>query len=239
MKRRGAWGVAVGALALLGGCVGASVKPDAVKQVKTVAIVSISNKDMLPGASQTNYGGAYRAQMESIYDSLADKLGGAGFVVVKRADLVANEKFADAYQRLTHVDLAGQPAAFVEKSGHFNLADQAQRAQLLDALAVDAVAMVDITYTAGNASGVQMGGHGKMTRFPQASVDFSLYDRALPGAIWQDWRCMGHWASQGIEDDSGNRTNKTPGPIFLEAANTSFNKLVARFQEAKNAPEKK
>jgi hypothetical protein len=176
--------------------------------------------------------------MEVIYDALADKVGTSGFATPKRVDVAANPSFPGVYTKLTHVDLGGDPGAFVASGGQLNLRNLESRKQLLDALGVDALASAEVTFQTGKTGGASIGGFGALKRYPQAVVTFFVYDRTNPNPIWADYRVIGAPAHDGFQETMGVADTKDATPLFLEAANSAFDLLVSRLQKARQTPTK-
>jgi len=259
MKHNARSRVLVVTLVAAGGCAGARVNPQSLEKIKTVAIVNLTaTNQMTQGGTGggSNVGGLvnginamkkvasgqadaeYRARLEAIYDSLADKVGATGLAAAKRVDLTANPKFPEVYSKLTRVDLSGDPGAFVVHGGRLNLRSLESRRQVFDALGVDALASAEVTFQVGKTGGASIGGFGALKRYPQAVVTFFVYDRTSPDPIWSDYRVIGAPAHDGLQETMGVADTKDATPLFVEAAGSAFDQLVARFQKVRQTPSK-
>lgn len=248
-------------LVTIAACGGAQVKPQSLEKVKTVAVVNFRMQNQMTSGGTGGRGGGiggtisavrdlsamangeaqarHRAQVEALYDTVVDKLAGAGFNAPKRGEIASNPKFVEIYTKLPQIPASdSDPGAFMVYGGRFDLRNPTSRAQLLDSLGVDAVADVQVTTQVGKTGGASIGGFGALKRYPQAVVNVTIYDRNEPGAIWTDYRVSGNTASDGLQETMGVKDTKDPTPLFVETTASAMDKALSRLQHARQTPPK-
>ncbi len=101
------------------------------------------------------------------------------------------------------------------------------RARLMEALGVDAIAIATVELKVGKTTGF-----GRYTRYPAAVIKLAVYDRSHPDPIWSDRYAPGDSASQGITETMGFASTADATPIVLEAVQLGLDALMQRYREA-------
>lgn len=253
-------------LFLSNACASFQVRPELLKQVKTVAIINLETTNHMGeggtggGANRRNNGVSstinsvrainsemngtadlrQTAELTALYDALAEKLKQTGLTPASRESIAQNPKFQQLYARIPQYTVFGMPkkpaTTFATNELRYDLRPLAARQELMDALQVDAVVSVEVTFQTGKTGGVTIGGFGALKRYPQAVVTIHMYDRTNLDPIWVDYRVVGATASEGLQETMGVADTRDPVPLFVETASSAFESVVARFEQAKSAP---
>lgn len=228
------------------------IKTQALDQVKTVAVVGVTQINNMQGPASpggqnvTGFVSAVktmqkadsgqaeaerRARTEGSHDLLSQKLqANTGWKALGKDELVNNEKYRSLLASQTNTVATTDGGALLREGARLNLRDMAQRQAVLDALGVDAVATSMVTYDVGKTSGFAIGGMGSQKRHPRATVGFLVYDRNNPEPIWSDYSVVGSAAPEGIEDIMGVTSTEDHTPIFLAADGSAYDKLFVNYK---------
>lgn len=239
------------------GCASLQVKKDKVAQAKTVAIIGYQGVLMLDDARQQGSGladtiGAIKgaadamsgqlevrriAEAEAGYAVLSQKLAtGMGWTMVERATVAANPAYAAWLAKYPNMGLAVmgmQRLADVLRADVVSLLNDKERMDLAKALQVDAVAVASIQYHVGETSGFAIGGMGKVTKYPRATVDFALYPGNEGEPVWRDRRAVGETTKDGLATTMGAEINENEAAVLDAAVKSCFDALLQRYREAK------
>ncbi len=112
----------------------------------------------------------------------------------------------------------------------------AQRKDLMAKLGVDALMVADVRIRCGGTSGLALGGMGKVTKYPQASIIVTVFGAQDDEPIWRDRMATGDKASTGIASAMGIQVDETRDAALAEATGLALDKLMARYHEQAGAP---
>jgi hypothetical protein len=104
-----------------------------------------------------------------------------------------------------------------------------QLAAIATAIGADALITVQLTYNVGKTGGVSVGGFGSTTKFPVATAQFTVYDKAGQ-IIWSDSYARGAVATQGLRNTMGADVVENETEVLEEAANFAFDKIILNYQ---------
>lgn len=236
------------------------IKPAALSQVKTVAVIGLLQVDNMAGPQQPGSQGVTgfvnamktlqkqdsgaaqaeaKARAEHSHGLLSQRLKeGLGWQALSKDELAGSEKFRSALAQQTRTLPTEDAATLLRTGGQLRLADMAVRRSILDALGVDAVATAFVTYDVGKTSGFSIGGMGKQKRHPRATVRFAVYDRSSPEPIWFEQAAAGQPAPDGIEDIMGVSSTADATPLFLAADTSAYDQLMDQFRRMKAQADK-
>lgn len=231
------------------------IKPAALSQVKTIAVVGLTQVDNMAAAQQPGSQGVTgfvnavktlqkqdsgraqaeaKARTEQSHALLSQRLkDGLGWQVLSKDELSSSEKFRSTLAQQTRTLPTDDAATLLQTGGQLRLADLTTRRAILDALGVDAVATAFVTYDVGKTSGFSIGGMGKQKRHPRATVRFAVYDRQSPEPIWFEQAAAGQPAPDGIEDIMGVSSTADATPLFLAADTSAYDQLLDHFRRMK------
>jgi len=114
---------------------------------------------------------------------------------------------------------------------HVDRLSAAQRKELLAALGVDALVVADVKIKVGGTSGFAMGGMGKITKYPQATIALTAYGSQDAEPMWQDRWAAGEKSKTGIANTMGVVNDSTADSAFAEATASGLDRLIARYRE--------
>jgi hypothetical protein len=172
----------------------------------------------------------------SAYDALSKKVNeNLRWTMLPLQEVAANP---EVQQIVTSIKVFGDSPA-ITGIMHPYQADRltpAQRKELLAKLGVDAVLIADVKIKCGGTSGFALGGMGKVTKYPQASITLAVYGAQDDEPIWRDRMATGDKATTGIANTMGVQVDETRDAALAEAAGLAFDKLIARYREQVSAP---
>jgi hypothetical protein len=225
--------VALLAFAALAGCA-PTVSRARVEQVKRVAVVGYETSEGSPLDARRAGAAGPRVPAAELCARLGAHLASAmGWQVVPAPEVAANPEV----QRLQRVEGMGALAALsgagsAVAPGLFsfqsaNLLDAVERASLVKALGVDAVAVALVSLHRGSETVAPSGLDSRGLSYAStaeysATTQFYLYDAA--GLIWEDLQARG-----APSRESGGAA--IPG-VLVEAVENSYAALVDRYHEA-------
>lgn len=240
-------------LAAFSGCVGVQIKKDQVTAAKKVALVAYtgtlsledqsynSSKNSVTGTigaakgladlTSGKQGARRKEQALASREELAKRLAATlGWELVPTEALAAAPAYADAVAK-SHglARQATQNLDGVLMSYELSRFKPAQLAELATALGVDALLTVQLTYTVGKTGGVSVGGFGSTTRFPVATVQFTVYDKAGQ-VIWSDPYARGAVTTEGLRTTMGADIVENESEVLNEAARTAFDAVISNYQ---------
>lgn len=239
---------------LLPACAAPTVRPDAIARIRSVATVNFVARDRLghggTAGSPENGGGLWsialeaatnpaspivtppRVYSDAVYDLIVRRLEAAGFAPTARAALLGNAQFVSSYGALSGTPLDRDPGDLVLGSARVNLAALPARATLLDALHVDGLLDVEVSFETARKVSLPVADSGTVERFPQARIRLALYDRASGDPVWSD-RALGAVASASVKETQGVPEDRDVTPILVEAAGSALDALLARLDRAR------
>lgn len=231
------------------------IKTAALSQVKTIAVIGLTQVDNMAGAQQPGSQGVTgfvnaiktlqkqdsgqaraeaKARTEGSHGLLSQRLkDGLGWQVLSKDELSGSEKFRSTLAQQTKTLPTDDAATLLQTGGQLRLSDLVTRRAILDALGVDAVATAFVTYDVGKTSGFSIGGMGKQKRHPRATVRFAVYDRNTPEPIWFEQAAAGKPSPDGIEDIMGVSSTADATPLFLAADTSAYDQLMDHFRSMK------
>lgn len=106
---------------------------------------------------------------------------------------------------------------------------KAERDALMDALRVDALAVVRVRYAVGKNTGFAINGMGKTGVLPKAIVDITVWDRQGEAPIWRDNDAAGETASVGVETTMGVVNDDQLLQGMEEAAQSAYRAMMQRY----------
>jgi hypothetical protein len=170
------------------------------------------------------------------YEALSKKVGGSlSWAMLSAQDVAANP---EVQQIVTSIKIFGDSPAITGVM-HPYQADRltpAQRKDLFAKLGVDALLVADVKIRCGGTSGFALGGMGKVTKYPQASITLSVYGAQDEEPIWRDRMATGDKAPTGIATTMGVQVDETRNAALAEATASALDKLMARYREVAGAP---
>ena len=170
------------------------------------------------------------------YDALSKKVGeDLHWSMLTAQEVAANP---EVQQIVTSIKVFGDSPAITGVM-HPYQADRlspAQRKDLLAKLGVDALMVADVKIRCGGTSGFALGGLGKVTKYPQASVTLAVYGAQDDEPIWRDRMAAGDKAATGIANTMGVQVDETRNAALAEATGLALDKLIARYREQAAAP---
>lgn len=242
----------VSLLAGLSGCVGVQIKKEQVTAAKKVALVAYTGtlnlEDQSASSSRNSITGSIGAakgmadltsgrqgarrkeQAVASREALAKRLAATvGWEVIATEALASSPAYQQAVSK-SHglARQATQNLDGVLMSYELSRFTPAQLAELATALGVDALVAVQVTYTVGKTGGVSIGGFGSTTRFPVATAQFTVYDKAGQ-VIWSDPWARGAVTSQGLRTTMGADLVENESEVLNEAANSAFDTIVSDY----------
>jgi len=114
---------------------------------------------------------------------------------------------------------------------HADRLSAAQRKEVMAALGVDALVIADVKIKVGGTSGFAMGGMGKITKYPQATIALTAYGPQDAEPIWQDRWAAGEKSKTGIANTMGVVNDSTTDTALAEATASGLDRLIARYRE--------
>jgi hypothetical protein len=108
-----------------------------------------------------------------------------------------------------------------------------KRVELIRALGVDAIAIAKVKYVVGSKGGVSIGGIGKITKYPKAIVELSVYDAKSEAPIWREPWAEGKTMVEGFSNTLGVKSKENEAEILTSAADSALDTLVTRYQDAR------
>lgn len=247
-----------GALMLSTGCATLKVQPERVTQVKSVAVIgytavwdannnrSRSKVEGISGAIKAiskNANGEAEAEREeralATYDLLVETLQkDMGWSVIDRTALSQNQPFQEVVSARGAHPGGGMFSPysrylFVEgvlRKEHADSMSSAERAQLMEALNVDALAQILIRFSVVE-SGFAIGGIGNRRRHPIATVEFIVYDRSSEEPIWKERFARGERAEQMMSQNiAGVTVDREVIAAVVEAAANGYQAMIQRYR---------
>jgi len=172
----------------------------------------------------------------SAYEAFSKKVGESlSWTMLSAQEVAANP---EVQQIVTSIKVFGDSPAITGVM-HPYQADRltpAQRKDLLAKLGVDALLVADVKIKCGGTSGFALGGIGKVTKYPQASIVLSVYGVQDDEPIWRDRMATGDKAATGISTAMGVQVDDSRNAAFAEATGLALDKLMARYREQAAAP---
>ena len=165
------------------------------------------------------------------YDALGKKLeADLHWTVVPLQDVAANPALQQliSSNRRTGDNYA---IAGIMHPLHADRLSATQRKELLAALGVDALVVADIKIKVGGTSGFAMGGMGKITKYPQATIAVIAYGPQDAEPMWQDRWAAGEKSKTGIANTMGVVNDSTNDTALAEAIASGLDRLIARYRE--------
>lgn len=104
--------------------------------------------------------------------------------------------------------------------------DQGQRAQLAQALGVDAIGIVRVIYDVGERTGTVT----TVVSHPRALIQLTIYDARTGQPIWEDRYAAGRTTAGGVRNTAGIRNLSGESQLLIEAADSAIDVLIARYQ---------
>ena len=183
---------------------------------------------------------AQQSQAEGAYAALTKRLSQAmGWRVLDAQALLNNPSYRAEYDKRTapYLSWAMRYSGVLHVEGivmnqHARWMKQPDRVAMIDALGVDAVAVVKVTLQVGDTKGFSTGGFGYSTYLPKAIMDIVVYDRSSDEPIWKDWWAEGAPASIGQTKKMGVVQQADLVSAFAEATELGVDALVARYGKA-------
>jgi hypothetical protein len=172
----------------------------------------------------------------SAYDAVSKKVGGdLHWTMLTAQDVAASP---EVQQIVTSIKVFGDSPAITGVM-HPYQADRlspAQRKDLLAKLGVEALLVADVKIRCGGTSGFSVGGLGKVTKYPQASITLTVYGAQDDEPIWRDRMATGDKAATGITSAVGIQVDDSRDAALAEATGLALDKLMARYREQAAAP---
>jgi hypothetical protein len=237
-------------------CSTMKAEPEKVKTVKRVAVIGYSLQQEMPpslmGAfldtamHKTDNGmHAMGAAQESphanvIYTNLADTLQKRmHWKVIDLATVTANPDYAQIFHDETTGFHNRPPAG--KRDVTYGIAglmdgwqgwriDQAQKQKLIADLGVDAIAVASVHVTL-NAGGGLKKLVGAADLYPQATLEFYVYDGKSEDPIWHDLWAQGEEATQSTAYVLGVTNTNQLNESVVESTNSAFGKLIQRIHD--------
>lgn len=246
-------------LVALSGCAGMQVKKESVTAAHKVALVGYQGVLQLEDAnakeSKGGIAGAIGASKAAAdlmsgrmgqrrneqgamgYDDLSQKLASTfNWEMVPRTALASVPVYQDRLAKPSKLARMGtQTVDGVLTPGELTSMKKQQLGEVAQALGVDAVASVSLTYTVGKTGGFAVAGMGSTTRYPVATAHLTVVDKAGQ-VIWEDYAARGKVASTGLRTTMGAELVENETEVLNEAATSAFDAVIERY---KNFEEKK
>lgn len=170
------------------------------------------------------------------YDALSKKIDeNLHWTMLPLQDVAAN---SEVQQIVTSIKVFGDSPA-ITGIMHPYQADRispARRKELLAKLGADALMIADVKIRCGGTSGFALGGLGKVTKYPQASITLTVYGTQDDEPIWRDRMATGDKATTGIAKTMGVQVDETRDAALAEATGLALEKLIGRYREQAAAP---
>jgi hypothetical protein len=172
-----------------------------------------------------------REQASLSYRAVVERLAGIGWDMLEEFEVSSNEEYEDEYMyRTAHNFLISDttsPRLFIRgimwDSDVWDLEPE-DRSRLLDALEVDALVVVRVSFSIDRFEAV--GFVGRVKHHPQAHVALAVYDGNSPEPIWRDFH------AQGATTPIGFAHSGDPTPSLLEALELGLDALTSRYRAA-------
>ncbi|PZR12325.1 MAG: hypothetical protein DI536_15595 [Archangium gephyra] len=239
------------------GCAGITVKKDQVAATRRVAIVGYqgilqmedndaSSKNSITGAigaskamadmSSGKMGARRGEQAKNGYGELAKRLNGTfGWEIIDQSALGTVPAYQEKVAKSGGLMRTGsQTVEGLLTQYEVNTFKPEQLAAIAQGINADALATVELKYTVGKRGGVSIGGMGSTTKYPVATAHFKVVNKAGE-VIWEDWVARGEVASKGLRNTMGADIVAEETEILIEAANSAFDAIIARYQGAEDA----
>ena len=242
-------------LVSMSGCATMQVQKDKVGATKTLAIIGYSGHlNLDDGSKKGGIAGAIGAakgmadltsgkldarrveQAELGYAELSKRLTTTfGVNVADRSTLARSQTFQGLLGKSPNSGMlvvGSQRLPDVLRAEVASSAKPEVRKAVASELGVDALATLNVRYEIGSKSGFTVGGMGKMTVFPRAVVDFTVYD-ANGNAIWHDGFARGQPTTEGLATTMGADIVANETEVLNASLQSGIDALIARYQEAK------
>jgi hypothetical protein len=233
------------------GCASVQVRPTPLANVHKVAIVAFGWSVDLSSESDKNLSNPVG---DAIGTSKAISALAKGAPAADQPAVTAYGAFGKKLEEDLHwtviplQDLSANPALQQAITSHRRMGDNyaipgimhplhadrlnaAQRKELMTALGVDALVIADVKIKVGGTSGFAMGGMGKITKYPQATIALTAYGAQDAEPMWQDRWAAGEKSKTGIANTMGVVNDSTNDTALAEATASGLDRLIARYRE--------